>query len=178
MLFNAEGTYVHNAAKKAMGQFLKDFKEVETKLLEDERKDRADENHCCLCGGARFNFEPPVFYCNGKRVDAMHESDCVHEWTREGIGCSFARSIVFILPPSLFSRMHHEHASSHSLSTLAHRALPNAYPSQLALPLRQGQQVSLLHQVLGQNGPDCSHQPGRRCQENHTQSQFQKEKER
>lgn len=65
MLFNAEGTYVHNAAKESMQQFLEEFKEVEAKLLEEERMDRADENHCCLCGGARFNFEPPVFYCNG-----------------------------------------------------------------------------------------------------------------
>ena len=88
MLFNAEGTFVHNAAKEAMEQFVKEFKEVEAKLLEEERNDRADENHCCLCGGSRFNFEPPVFYCNGKRVDAMDGavgclSGCVHEWIRE-----------------------------------------------------------------------------------------------
>ena len=100
MLFNTKGTYVHNAAKEALEQFLKQFQEVEAKLLEEERKDRADENHCCLCGGARFNFEPPVFYCNGKRVDAKDavvgcRGDKVHER-----GCSFARfarAIVFIM---------------------------------------------------------------------------------
>jgi E1A/CREB-binding protein len=66
MLFNPEGSDVHAIAKEYMQKFKEGFSEVMTQMIEQEKIARSRKDACTMCGGERFTFEPPVFYCNGR----------------------------------------------------------------------------------------------------------------
>jgi len=65
MLYNQEGSVVHNMAREMKDKFAKDYGELQQELNAEEDEKRKNGDACSLCGCEKLLFEPPVFYCNG-----------------------------------------------------------------------------------------------------------------
>mmetsp|Transcript_9580 Transcript_9580/g.11848 ORF Transcript_9580/g.11848 Transcript_9580/m.11848 type:complete len:1772 (-) Transcript_9580:280-5595(-) len=65
MLYNQEGSVVHNMAKEMKVKFVSDFDQLKIQLNAEEDQKRQNGDACPLCGCEKLLFEPPVFYCNG-----------------------------------------------------------------------------------------------------------------
>ena len=65
MLYNQEGSVVHNMAKEMKDKFVSDYEKVIEQLNAEEDLKRKNGDACALCGCEKLLFEPPVFYCNG-----------------------------------------------------------------------------------------------------------------
>eukprot|EP00924_Labyrinthula_sp_SR-Ha-C_P003237 augustus_masked-scaffold_15-processed-gene-3.40-mRNA-1 protein AED:0.01 eAED:0.02 QI:0/-1/0/1/-1/1/1/0/1759 len=66
MIYNPESSDVHGIARKYGYLFEKEYYTMQNELREEEARNRRNENACKLCGGCKYIFEPPVYYCNGK----------------------------------------------------------------------------------------------------------------
>jgi len=65
MLYNQEGSVVHNMAKEMKHKFVADFEQLLQQLNAEEDEKRKNGDACAPCGCEKLLFEPPVFYCNG-----------------------------------------------------------------------------------------------------------------
>ena len=65
MKYNPDDSEVYQLALRFKKIFMKSFRIEASSLREKEHKQRENENSCKLCGGEMFQFEPPVYYCNG-----------------------------------------------------------------------------------------------------------------
>lgn len=71
MLYNPKSSEVHAVAKQFKRDFEVRYKAMLSKYeLEIEQGKRA-EGACHLCGDANLKFEPPVYYCNGRRCSCQ-----------------------------------------------------------------------------------------------------------
>ncbi|CAK9098049.1 Histone acetyltransferase HAC1 [Durusdinium trenchii] len=61
-----EGFGVHETAKEYAQIFVEDYNKLIFRLKAEENIKRTNHDACRLCGGGKFIFEPPVYYCNGK----------------------------------------------------------------------------------------------------------------
>jgi len=65
MLYNQEGSVVHNMAKEMKDLLVPELEKLMTQLHLEEEEKRKNGDACSLCGCEKLLFEPPVFYCNG-----------------------------------------------------------------------------------------------------------------
>jgi len=65
MLYNQEGSVVHNMAKDMKTEFASEYKVLMKQLNAEEELKRKNGDACSLCGCEKLLFEPQVFYCNG-----------------------------------------------------------------------------------------------------------------
>jgi len=65
MLYNQEGSVVHNMAKEMKEVLLAEWEKMMKVLHQEEEEKRKNGEACSLCGCEKLLFEPPVFYCNG-----------------------------------------------------------------------------------------------------------------
>jgi hypothetical protein len=65
MLYNQEGSVVHNMAKEMKAVFMVEWEKMMKVLHQEEDEKRKNGEACSLCGCEKLLFEPPVFYCNG-----------------------------------------------------------------------------------------------------------------
>ena len=66
ILYNGENSEVNMLAKQYGQLFEKEYNKLLMGIRDQEDLKRQNENACRLCGGEKFTFEPPVYYCNGK----------------------------------------------------------------------------------------------------------------
>eukprot|EP00563_Minutocellus_polymorphus_P002193 CAMPEP_0181047378 /NCGR_PEP_ID=MMETSP1070-20121207/14848_1 /TAXON_ID=265543 /ORGANISM="Minutocellus polymorphus, Strain NH13" /LENGTH=1781 /DNA_ID=CAMNT_0023126047 /DNA_START=297 /DNA_END=5642 /DNA_ORIENTATION=+ len=65
MMYNPDGSVVHNMAKEMRIKFVSDYDKLISQLQQEEEAKRLSGDACALCGCEKLLFEPPVFYCNG-----------------------------------------------------------------------------------------------------------------
>mmetsp|Transcript_17915 Transcript_17915/g.20693 ORF Transcript_17915/g.20693 Transcript_17915/m.20693 type:complete len:1767 (+) Transcript_17915:908-6208(+) len=66
ILYNPDTSDVNMTSKRYAQLFEKDYNNLIQNMRADEALKRQNENACRLCGGEKYIFEPPVYYCNGK----------------------------------------------------------------------------------------------------------------
>ncbi|CAM9147228.1 unnamed protein product, partial [Ectocarpus fasciculatus] len=71
MLYNAKTDDVHQVAKQFKRDFEIRFKSMLAKLDQDIEVAKKHENSCKLCGEINLKYEPPVYYCNGRRCSCQ-----------------------------------------------------------------------------------------------------------
>jgi len=65
MLYNAEGSVVHNMASEMKSIFRADFGKAMRQINAEAEERRKKGDACSLCGCEKLLFEPPIYYCNG-----------------------------------------------------------------------------------------------------------------
>lgn len=71
MLYNAKTDDVHMVAKQFKRDFEIRYKTMLAKLDQEIELAKQHENACKLCGEINLKFEPPVYYCNGRRCSCQ-----------------------------------------------------------------------------------------------------------
>jgi E1A/CREB-binding protein len=66
MLYNPKSSQIHQLAKSFKKDFDNKYKNATAKYESTLEANRLDENACVICGETKLNFEPPVYYCNGR----------------------------------------------------------------------------------------------------------------
>ena len=71
MLYNAKTDDVHLVAKQFKRDFKVRYEGMLAKLDQDIEVAKSHENACKLCGEINLKYEPPVYYCNGRRCSSQ-----------------------------------------------------------------------------------------------------------
>ena len=71
MVYNPEGSVVHNMAHEMKEKFKVDYGNLMRVLKAEEDERRKSGDACALCGQEKLLFEPPIFYCNGLKCSSQ-----------------------------------------------------------------------------------------------------------